>query len=144
MYRLFTQLCQHRAQSCAGKSMNLDPLVDINIYRDIGLILDDAELYLRPRPCRDHTGLHKITRVTTLQESRTYRTRRNALNFLQFRTSKNHIERLREMSRGCNISSIFIHSFLLYQSFFDRFCFNKLICRTYTYARIFFRISFFK
>lgn len=54
--------------------MNLDPLADINIYKDIGLILDDAKLYLRPRPCRDHThtGLHKIIRVTMLQESRTY------------------------------------------------------------------------
>lgn len=49
--------------------MNPDPLADINIYRDIGLILDDAGLYLRERPCRDHTELHKITRVSTCEKT---------------------------------------------------------------------------
>lgn len=60
----------HVAQSCAGKSMNPDPLADINIYRDIELILDDARLYLvRSRPCCNHTGLHKIAWVTTCEKT---------------------------------------------------------------------------
>lgn len=48
--------------------MNPDSPADINIYGDIGLILD-TELFLRPRPCHDGTGLHKIARVTTCEET---------------------------------------------------------------------------
>lgn len=125
-----------RLQSCAGKCMNPDPPANINIYRHIGIDFRRGIIPTTERPCR--TGLHKIEQ---LRVKKLYIVR-YAINCAEF--FKLSCEREETIRNIPGLHFIYINSFLfvLPQSFFNQFCFDKfdIVC-THTNVYLLFYFS---